>query len=387
MPVYEENFKVNGQKVYFIRCYVDGPNGRKQIKRHNKKDWIGIIGKRLAQQEEIRLVNKKYNDYENITIDEIAKDYLNNMQKNLKETTYLKNRDNYILYIKPIFGNRIANSITTKDILNWKNNLLSKDFALNYLKGFYTTFSSLLNFGVKYYNLSKNVVRIEGNFKNARGRKKEDYKVLTEEQFKMAIKNETNIYYFVAFNILFWTGIRRGEMLALNINDLDFNNNLITIDESYNPKTQKKYDDPKTLKSNRILPVKKELMDLIKKIADMNTDKSGYIFKRNITLSTLKRKSDKNLESIGFEKKNFIRIHDYRHSFATMCIHNKVPIQIISDYMGHENISITWDTYGHLYPDEKYNLINTLNINNINLIKETRPNASPKEISNLCNAI
>ncbi len=360
MPVYEEKEEVNGQKRYYIRLYIESPNGKsKQITRHNKK-WIGRNGKVLAQQEEVRLRNKNFNDYEDMTVDEIANEYLKNLKLNWKESTYLKNFDNYNLYIKPYFGFKKANNISARDILDWKNIINEKKFALNYKKGFYSTFSAIINFGCKYYNLSKNVVRIEGNFKNVKGSKKKEMKIITDYEFKESIKNEQDIFYYVAYNILFYVGLRRGELLALNINDLDIKNNTIRIDETVNPKISLTPYPPKTDKANRILPIKKELMDLILQLIDKRTFENGYIFLKNITLSTLKRKSDRNLRSIGFSENQLIRIHDYRHSFATMCINFGVAIQVLSEYMGHENISITWDTYGHLYPDAKNTLVDKI---------------------------
>ena len=120
-------------------------------------------------------------------------------------------------------------------------------------------------------------------------------------------------------------------------------------------------------------------MDLLKKLINIQESKNGYIFLNNITLSTLKRKSDRNLRSIGLNEKELIRIHDYRHSFATMCIHNNVPIHVLSDYMGHENISVTWDTYGHLYPDSKNVLVSTINSINIDFNQKTSSKTSSEE--------
>ena len=56
-----------------------------------------------------------------------------------------------------------------------------------------------------------------------------------------------------------------------------------------------------------------------------------------------------------------MRTHDFRHSFASLCINNDVPIEIISGYLGHENISTTLDIYSHLYPDSQNKLVEKLN--------------------------
>lgn len=58
-----------------------------------------------------------------------------------------------------------------------------------------------------------------------------------------------------------------------------------------------------------------------------------------------------------------IRVHNFRHSFASLCINNGVPIEILSEYLGHENISTTLETYAHLYPNSQNKLIQILNQN------------------------
>ena len=187
-------------------------------------------------------------------------------------------------------------------------------------------------------------------------------KYINALQFNEAIKNEDNIFYFVAFNLLFYLGIRRGEMLVLNINDIDFQKNTIRIDETVNPRISNIPTPPKTSKSNRTLPVKEEIMEMLKKIIELDTSTDGYIFLNNIALTTLRRKSNNNLKAIGFNKEQYIRIHDYRHSFASMCINSGIQIEILNEYMGHKNVSITWDTYGHLYPETKSALLSKLNV-------------------------
>ncbi len=371
MPVYAEMIKdkngknvekkINGKTVYYIRTYVENSDGkRKQITRHNKT-WLGRSGYDEAQREEIRLKNNVCSDKNGkILLHELAKHYLENSKINWKESTYLKNRDNYRLFIKPKLGSYMIQRLTTKDILEWKNELKKKGYALHYLKGIYSTFSAILNFGCKYYNLEKNVVRIEGNFKDVKGSQKKEMKIITDEQFKNAIKNEKNYFYFVAFNLMFYCGLRRGEMLALKIEDIDFKNNTISINKTVNPKISKVPTPPKTNKSNRIIPVSENIIRLLKSLIENNSFDDDFIFLHHIALTTLKKKSDRNLKSIGLDEDKLIRIHDYRHSFASFCINNNVEIQILSDYMGHENISITWDIYGHLYPDAKYSLINKI---------------------------
>lgn len=359
MPVYEEKQKVNGQKRYYIRTYVTDENGkRKQVTKHNK-EWIGRDGYWLAYQEESGLKNKKHNEFENMTLKELYEKYLSHKKPMLKLSTYLKYKDDIENYILPYFENKIANQITSKDILKWQDKINLLKLSIYTKKRVYTTFSSLLKHGKIFYGMKENVISSVENFKEPRGKNSKKMNFLTKEEFNNFISYEKNITYRNFFIILFYTGMRRGELLALTKEDINFEDNTITINKTYNPR-YKKYNieetDPKTGKSNR----KIQMLDIVKDTLNkMDLDKNKRVF-NDVALTTLKKHCDKNIAKAKIKKN--IRIHDFRHSFASMCIDKDVPIGIISEYLGHENISITLDTYSHLYPGSQKKLLDKLNI-------------------------
>lgn len=365
MPIYEEKIKDKNEKMvpklvgdgkqkqYYIRTYVEDEFGnRKQITRHNKK-WLGRDGKIKAQQEETRLLSKIITQYDNITFLELKERFLTYKKDSVKYSTHLKYSDDINHYVVPYFPiKKQINKITTSDILEWKNKLNTLPLSITTKKRTYTTLSSIFKYGCTYYNLDKNVVSLAGNFKATKGEVKE-MNFLTQEEFNKFIEFEKNILYKDFFTILFYTGMRRGELLALKSSDIDIENNTITICKSYNPKYEKNgcaESTPKTNKSNRTI----QMLKPVKNILNRYSNKEDRIFK-DITLTTLKRKCDKNCVLAGITKP--IRIHDFRHSFASMCIDKEVPIAVLSEYLGHENISITLDTYSHLYPNSQFKLL------------------------------
>ena len=283
--------------------------------------------------------------------------FIESKEKSIKQSSLIKIQQNYNNHIKKFFNDKLYPNITTLDIQKWKDYMYKKELSFNTMKNTFTTLSSILEYGCEYHDLPKNVARIAKNFKQIKGAKKNEMNFITKEQFEKAIEYEPSYIYKTALSIMFYTGIRRGEMLALNINDLDFENNKIKIDETINPKISLIPNPPKTNKSNRTIEVLPFIMEMLKRVIDADMPENGYIFLNKIKLTTLKHKCDRMLLKIGLEKENLIRIHDLRHSFASMCINSGVDIQIISEYMGHENISITWDTYGHLYPNSQKKLL------------------------------
>ena len=354
MPLYEEKEKVNGQKRYYIRTYVTDENGQKrQITRHNK-DWIGRDGYWLAYQEESKLKSRIATSNGQLTLKEMAESYLNELSSNSKMGTLRKHTDNINKYILPYFENVKISSITNKSILEWKQKIEEKKYSLNFKKGLFVSFSALLNHGCKYYGFESNPARNVGNFKAKRGQKKKQINVMTAEQFEKFKENEQNSFYRNLFNVLFYTGMRRGEFLALTWDDVDFENNTINISKTLNPKLIDQSDDsPKTDKANRTILMLETVRESLSFLKNNGCDSPSSF----ATLTTMKRRCDNNCKKIGVD---IFRIHDFRHSFVSLCIEKSIPINIISNYIGHENVSTTWDTYGHLYQDSQNKLIETL---------------------------
>ena len=374
MPIYEEKEKVNGQKRYYIRTYITDEYGnKKQITRHNKS-WIGRDGHWEAQQEEIRIKNQKPSIKKITTLDNLFDMYFETIENTLKKSTVGKTRDNYNLYIRPFLGNRQVFKLETMDIIDFHNYLDNQkmevktttakrkkgtyDLSVSYKQSIHTTLSTILHFGEKYVGLEKNVAHIVGNYKSKKGTKKKIINYLTVEEFNEYIKYESDPKYKAFFTILFYTGLRRGELLGLTVEDINFEENTINIDKSINPKNGTLATIPKTDKSNRTLQMLGKVSSLLKEYIKYADDKTIFGLK-NIKPTTLQRKCDRNCLKAGIDKN--IRIHDFRHSFASLCINNNVPIEILSEYLGHESISTTMNTYAHLYPNSQDKLINILN--------------------------
>ena len=317
MPVYEERALVNGQKRYFIRTYVKDSNGKlKQITKHNK-NWIGREGKKEAEWEEKRLQCSIPLTKNSLTLNSLFEAYFNHISKIQKPSTLRKTHDNYILHIKDFLGEKIISQITTKDVLDWHSildnktikidNIKSKrsigehPLSISYKKAIHVTLNSVLNFGCKYFELDKNVASIVGNFAKPKGTVSDTMNFLTIEEFKNFIESEADELYKDFFTILFFTGMRRGELLALNLNeDVDFVKGKIHISKSINPKNGKQATVPKTNKSNRQIVMLKVVYDTLMKYKIRQQYDPFNIDK--IKLTTLQRKCDRNCRNSGIIK-------------------------------------------------------------------------------------
>ena len=164
---------------------------------------------------------------------------------------------------------------------------------------------------------------------------------------------------FYAFEMLYWGGIREGELLALTPADFDFEKQTVSITKSYQRiKGQDIITDPKTAKSNRVVKMpdflSQEMQDFIGQLYGIGEDDRMFM----ITKSYLHHEMDRGAKESGVKR---IRIHDFRHSHASLLANEGINIQEIARRLGHSNISMTWNTYSHLYPREEERAVKILN--------------------------
>lgn len=344
------------KKQYYIRTYVtDAFGNRKQVTRHNK-DWIGLDGKNKAQQEENIIKNHIINSDDNITLNKIIDEFLEYKKTIIETTTYNLYSQIIDIYIKPNINiTKKVRLFTNSDIINFKEKINKLNISLSLKRNIYIVTKLIFNYASLKISFNNPFIKIP-NFQKTKKDDSKEMNFLTESEFNEFIKYENNFLYQAFFIILFYTGIRKGECLALTRDDVDFDKNTISINKTYN--TNYKIETlPKTTKSKRTLLVSNIVLDSLKKVCDYNDN--GILFKEKIKATTLREKCQKNLKKAGINKN--IRIHDFRHSFATLCINKNIPIHIISEYLGHKDIYTTLNIYSHLYPNSQKILIDILN--------------------------
>ena len=225
---------------------------------------------------------------------------------------------------------------------------MGKGFAQTYLKTINNQMTAVFNYAVKYYGLASNPAMAAGSMGR---RDAEEMKFWTLDEFDQFIAGaEQEPTIRVAFNILFWTGMREGELLALTMNDVDFERSGIHIRRSY---TRLNGDDllqdPKTPKSRRFIPCPDFLMDMIReyvgRLYEYDPDDRIFPFTKSWLNDQLKRCCART----GVKP---IRVHDLRHSHASMLVDSGADPLLIAERLGHEKVTTTLVTYSHLYPDK-----------------------------------
>ena len=148
------------------------------------------------------------------------------------------------------------NEITPGDVRKWQNEMVAfryengKCYSQTYKKTMHNILSAIFNHACRFYNLKSNPARQAGNM--GREEKKEMLFCTTEEYKKFSEAVIDKPVSFYAFEMLYWTGMRLGELLALTMEDFDFEKNTVRINKSYQQlQGEDVITTPKTPKSNR----------------------------------------------------------------------------------------------------------------------------------------
>ena len=182
----------------------------------------------------------------------------------------------------------------------------------------------------------------------------------TKEEYDRFIDSiEVGTRYYVIFEVLFWTGCRVGEMLALTKSDIDLNRNRISISKTYY-RTERRdvITAPKTEQSVRTIDIPQFLTEEIKDYLDKHYELPDNERIFPIVAEAVQHKLKRQCEKSGVKK---IRVHDIRHSHVAYLINQGVQPLIIKERLGHRDIKITLNTYGHLYPNQQRQVADMLN--------------------------
>lgn len=357
MAVYKDS---NGTWRAVYR-YTDWTGERKQTQKR------GFATKRDAQAWEREQLNKLTSDLD-MTFGSFVDIYTEDTKKRLKENTWHTKEHIIRTKILPYFKDRKISDIQAKDIIAWKNEIMGqtdkngKPYSPVYLKTVHNQMSAIFNHAVKFYGLSANPAAKAGNMGKEKSREMLFWTQDEYKKFSEAVMDKPMSFY--AFEVLYWCGIREGELLALTPADFDFEKMTVSITKSYQRiKGRDIITDPKTAKSVRTIKMpdflSNEIQDFIGQIYGIQpTDR---LFQ--ITKHYLKHEMERGSKAAGVKR---IRIHDLRHSAISLLIEMGFSAVAIADRVGHESIDITY-RYAHLFPSTQNEMANKLS----NLRKES----------------
>ena len=293
-----------------------------------------------------------------MTFQNLYEIYMEDMAARLKQSTLLTKKAVLQTHILPFFGSKPINEIKASDVRRWQAKLMSSpnNYSQTYLKKINTELNSIINYAKRFYDLNTNPCGKAGTIGKAKAEEMDYWTYDEYIAFREGVKDKSLSY--ICFEVLYWTGIREGELLALSPADIDLDNKTISINRTYQRIEGKDvFTSPKTRKSKRKIPIPdflcQELSDYIQSRYMLDADERLF----PVTKSYLSHEMIRGCKNTGVKK---IQIHDIRHSHASLLINQGCDALMLADRLGHEKVSTTLNTYSHLFPHKQQELVHSL---------------------------
>lgn len=351
MPIYKN--EKNGTWYAMVR-YKDWKGERKQ------KCQRGFATKHEAQEWERQFQLQKKADID-MKLESFCKLYEQDVRPRLKESTWLTKECIMENKILPYLGQRKLSEISAKDVIDWQNEMRNQKtktgqpISQTYLKTIHGQLSSIFNHAIRYYDLNINPAKKAGTMGMEESKEMSFWTKEEYLKFADAMMDKPLSYY--AFEMLYWCGIREGELLALSPADFDFEKQTVTINKSYQRlKGKDVITSPKTKKSNRVIKMPQFLTDEMQDCLKLFYSLQPYDRLFPVTKHYLSHEMDRGSKATGVKR---IRIHDLRHSAVSLLIDMGFTALAIGDRVGHESEKITY-RYAHLFPSKQIEMANRL---------------------------
>ena len=353
MPAYQDT----SRNTWYVEVHttIDG-----QIIRKKKR---GLSSKKLALEwERDCLSNITYNL--NMNMGTLIEKYIEEKKIRWKINTYVHRCSIANSILIPYFSKFTFENVTAKEIMSFQNHLTSQGKTSANIIAIEKMLSSIFNYICTYYNIGTN--EMKKIKKIGKVTRQDNSRVWSEDNFIEFIKYIKNIKVqnvnvdnlILIYSILFYTGLRVGELTALNWQDIDLDKQTLRVSKTLYKRNSKDHvSPPKTENSNRLITLDDDLVELIRNYKKKVYDVDGRILAASPQAISHQFKfwSGKLITVPD------IRLHDLRHSHATMLLSKGAPIGAISRRLGHANISITLNTYSHVLTEDNDRLMNILN--------------------------
>ena len=346
MPAYKD--KTTGK--WYVQFWHTDYHGKKKKKM---KRGFSRKSDALKWESEYKL---KMAGSPDMTFASLMEHYLDDSRTRMKASTMQTKVSKANNYLLPYFGELPITAIDARKVRNWQNSMLKKDLKPSYLKLIHGELSAVFNYGIRYYGLTENPAKIAGAIGSLNMKATNFW---TLDEFNRALEQVIDIESKMLFTLLFWTGMRFGEALALTLNDFDFANKTVRINKT---KNRISGDDsitaPKTEKSNRTIALSDEVIEQVQRYVETFYDYNpkDLLFGYGRTTFTNRLK-----EAARIAEVKVVSIHSLRHAHASLLIEMGFSPLLISERLGHDNVTTTMNIYSHLYPNKQQDIADGLN--------------------------
>ncbi len=335
-------------KTWYCKFYYTDYTGAKKQKKKR-----GFKLQREAKEWE-RTFLERQQGTPDMSFQSLYDIYIEDMSHRLRQSSIDGKRNVFKNRILPYFKDKPVNAITPKDIREWQNQQIDKGYSNAYLDRIQNMMTTIMNYAVIYYNLTSNPCDRAGHM----GKRTRSMNFWTLDQYNSFIQYVTDVSTHTALQLLFYSGMRFGELLALTLSDFDFQANTINITKSLQHKSNSDIvGPPKTDNGIRVITMPAAIMQEIREYTDkiygIQPEDRVFTFTKSLIRGNMQRGSKK----AGIP---FIRIHDMRHSHVSLLINMGFTPHLIAERIG-DTVQMVNNTYGHLYPNKHGEVAERLN--------------------------
>lgn len=347
MPAYKKVSDKTGRVSWFTSFYYRDWNGqRKQKKRE------GFTTRRDALQYEHDFLERLAGSPE-MSFDALADRYLDDLAARLKPSTVENKRILINHHLRPAFGSLALSDITPAIIRQWQNDFAANGFTRSYMAAVHGALSAVFNHAVKFYGLLQNPCKLAGPMGQMKREAPQQFLTLKQfEAIRDAMRDDGKEILATAVSFLFLTGCREGEMLALTRADIDLEGATVSINKTfYRLHRQDLVSSPKTEKSRRVVIMPASLVAIMRDYFDkLGQPLPGQRIFDCISADSIRYGLNEYTSKAGLPH---VRVHDLRHSHASLLIEQGVQPLAIAERLGHDSVKTTLETYSHLYPNKQ----------------------------------
>ena len=366
MPINKTGIKKDGKTQYRVRVnYTDATGKAHQVERtaYGNAEAVALEQQLISEFKNKRTVTSR------LTVKQLFDEYEVYHSHETRKTSHDSTMRSLRLRVLPTMADCRLDKLSQPVLAKWKNEIAAADLSIITKQNAYGAFAAMLNYAVKMEYIQKNPLTVLGNFRNAEMIEKPADKLqfYTPEQFiaYISVARERAVScadwgYYVFFSIAFYTGARKGEINALKWSDID--GDILHIRRSIAQKLKggDVETPPKYKSSYRDLQIPAPLMEILSEHKERQKEASrlfteGYRIcggERPLRDTSIENKNKAFSKAAGLPH---IRIHDFRHTFATHAIASGVDAKTLSGILGHTNASFTLDTYTHVTTDMQKN--------------------------------
>lgn len=371
--------------LYRFRLYagVDEKTGRQRyIKRsgfHTKKQALDELEKIKYEVK----TGQYFKPNKRMRFEEVCEQWLEQYRNTVKKSTFSHTKYTVEKYLLPYLGKIYIDKLTLFDCQQTINKVFKTcPSVINLLVGY---LKNIIDYA-RRMDLIKTNVAVDV-IKPKQADKREDKKLFyTRDELNKFLETakSVDIRKYAIFRVLAFSGMRVGELTALEWQDVSFMSNTIRVNKTVarDAKGNMFIQSPKTKSSNRLISMDAETMNILReyKAHSLSTSNHDLVFKDkkgnllcNSTIGCFNRSIAK---KAGLPR---IKLHSFRHTHATLLLKSGENIKDVQYRLGHSKIDTTLNIYAHVINDDNAKKIGTNFANYMN----TDPKTDPKKISKI----